>query len=58
MHLLNCARALRFYDALSLTFWGDCLLTAAYLINRTPFDVLDHKSPYDVLFDCVPVMHI
>lgn len=53
-HLLNCARALRFHSALPLIFWGDYLLTAAYLINRTPTAVLGYKSPYEVLFGCVP----
>lgn len=53
-HLLNCARALRFHANLPLVFWGDCLLTAAYLINRTPSPSLNNKSPYEILHDCVP----
>lgn len=53
-HLLNCAWALRFHAGLPIIFWGDCLLAAAYLINRTPTPVLNYKSPYEVLFGTVP----
>lgn len=53
-HLLNCARALRFHAGLPIIFWGDCLMAAAYLINRTPTAVLDHKSPYEILYQSVP----
>lgn len=54
MHLLNCARALMFHASLPIGFWGECLLTAVYLINRTPTPIVNHKSPYEVLYNCVP----
>ena len=50
-HLLNVARALFFQSRVPLTFWSECILTVAYIINRTPTSLLKDKSPFAVLYD-------
>ncbi|KAL0437101.1 UNVERIFIED_CONTAM: Retrovirus-related Pol polyprotein from transposon RE1 [Sesamum radiatum] len=56
-HLLNVARAILFHASLPIKFWGDSILTATFLINRTPTKLLDWKSPYEVLYGHPPLYH-
>ncbi|KAI3719915.1 hypothetical protein L6452_20821 [Arctium lappa] len=49
-HLLETARALRFQANLPKRFWGECILTATYIINRLPSRVIDNKTPYEIVF--------
>lgn len=49
-HLLNVARVFHFQANLSLYFWGECVLTATYIINLTPTHIFSGKSSYKVIF--------
>jgi hypothetical protein len=53
-HLLNVARSLKFQANLPLKFWGDCILTAAYLIYCIHTPNLANSSPYALLYDKSP----
>ncbi|KAK4395433.1 Retrovirus-related Pol polyprotein from transposon TNT 1-94 [Sesamum angolense] len=54
-HLLDVARALLLQASLPIKFWGDAILTATYLINRTPTQKLAWKTPYELLYGSPPL---
>lgn len=49
-HLLEVARALQFQSNLPIRFWGDCVMTTTYLINRTPLKSINFLTPYYKLY--------
>jgi len=60
-HLLETSRALLFHSNLPIKYWGECVLTATYLINtatylinRFPSKVLKGLSPFHLLFGKKP----
>lgn len=50
-HFLNVARSLMFHAKVPIEFWGDCIGTSTFNINRTPCVLLKGKSPYELLYD-------
>ncbi|GJR00410.1 retrovirus-related pol polyprotein from transposon TNT 1-94 [Tanacetum coccineum] len=54
-NILEIARTLRLHAHLPIHYWGDCVITATYLINRFPTSVLKFKTPYEVLLSNKPV---
>lgn len=54
-HLLNVGRALRFQANIPLTFWGESIQTACYLINRLPTPLLSRTTPYKLLHHKPPI---
>ncbi|XP_010496878.1 PREDICTED: uncharacterized protein LOC104773906 [Camelina sativa] len=48
-HLMEVARSMMFHSHVTRRYWGDAVMTACYLINRTPTKVLNDLSPFEVL---------
>lgn len=50
-HLLDVVRCLMFQSNLPQKYWGESILTATYLINRTPSPTISYQPPYEKLFN-------
>ena len=55
-HILNVARALRFEASLPMEFWGERVLTASYIINKTLTPILNGKTPFEKLYNRPPLL--
>jgi len=53
-NLVEVSRALLHQSKLPISYWGECVLTATYLINLYPSKVLKNRTPYEVLFGSPP----
>ena len=38
-------------------FWGEAVMTAVYLFNRSPTRSLDGKMPYEAWYNKKPAVH-
>lgn len=54
-NLLNVTRALCFQAGLPIKFFGECVLTITYLINHSSTPLLSGKTPYEFLFNSIPL---
>ncbi|XP_015167773.1 uncharacterized protein [Solanum tuberosum] len=52
--ILGVARSLRFQAGLPLKFWGECIMTVVYIINRLPSKLLKSKTPFELLYGHPP----
>ena len=37
-----------------ISFWGECVLTTVYIINRLPSSTLGNKTPFEKLYNKIP----
>lgn len=54
-HILDITRGLLYRSNLPKVFWSYVICHAVlFMINRMPTPVLEHKSPFEKLFDIPP----
>ena len=53
-HLIKTTQALLFQGNVPKSYWGEAVLTATYMINRILSQVLDNKSPVEILKSFYP----
>ena len=51
---MEVARSMMFQANVPKRFWSDAVVTACYLINRTPTQVLEGRAPFEVLNEYKP----
>ncbi|XP_048235953.1 uncharacterized protein LOC125371319 [Ricinus communis] len=52
-YLLEVVRASLLHAKMPLSYWGEALSSAAYLINQSPSQTLDFQTPFQVLNDTI-----
>ena len=57
--LMNMARSMMFFKNVKLMFWGDAVVCAAYLRNKSPSLAIEDKTPHEMCFGHLPsVRHL
>ncbi|XP_071918386.1 retrovirus-related Pol polyprotein from transposon TNT 1-94 isoform X2 [Coffea arabica] len=57
-HLIEIARTVLLHMNVPKQFWSDAVLTACYLINRMPSNILGGQLPHSILFPHEPVFKL
>lgn len=57
-HLLETTRAILFQHHVPKKFWGEAILTAAYMINRMPSRTLGNRSPISFILPNKPLFSL
>lgn len=52
--LLNKVRAMLIYSKAPLYLWGEAILAACYIYNRTPHSSINFKTPYEIYWGSKP----
>jgi hypothetical protein len=52
--MINKARSLIYNSNLPLYLWGEAVLAATYLYNRTPYSSINFKIPYESKYNTKP----
>ena len=55
--MVECARSMIKGKNLSNSFWVEAINTVVYLKNRSPTRCLDHKTPFEALYDFKPTVN-
>ena len=55
-HILNVIRCIMFQSNLPNAYWYFAILHSVYLINRFSSPVIQNRSPYELLYKCMPVL--
>lgn len=53
-YILEMSRALKFQFVLDIHYWGDCVLTSVYIINRLPSSLHRNQYAYEKLYNKPP----
>jgi hypothetical protein len=53
-HIVGIGLALLSHASVPIRFWEDAFVTACYLINRMPTNILQNKSSFEIIFKIQP----
>ena len=58
-HIVECSLTMLSHSSLPLPYWSYAVSTATHIINRLPTPLLNHKSPWEIMFQSKPdLLHL